>query len=129
MAIFKEDCWIIYGHKWGKNLYGVLRYESEGEPSSVNFDWEKVSKNAKNIIGFCHTHPGGYLSPSPIDDITMAGWVKALGKPLICGIKVRNEIRIYVYERSRESVKGYRKVVMRQLSFKKIGHFLKIEME
>jgi len=95
---FKEECWIIYGVKVGKKYYGRLVYESKGSPGSVDFDWEKVIRHRDSIIGFNHTHPGSMNLPSDTDDFTMTGWVKALGKPLLCGIK-GSEQRMYMYER------------------------------
>ena len=115
---FNEECWIIYGYRWAGDLFGRLSYESEGNPGSVDFDWKKVFKNAKKVLGFNHTHPGGFLSPSSIDDTTMIGWVKALGKPLICGIKSEGKQKMYLYERVNGEVK------YREISFKKIGSFI-----
>ena len=97
--IINEDCWIIYYKKYCKWILGKLVYESTGGPGSVDFDWEKVIRNRESIIGFNHTHPcSGMKGPSSLDDFTMSGWVKALGKSLICGIKSDKQ-RFYIYER------------------------------
>jgi len=118
---FNEECWIIYGYKWGGSMYGLMKYESEGSPGSVDFNWQKVVQDAKKILGFNHTHPSGYSSPSDIDDNTMIGWVKALGKPLLCGIESGGTQRIYLYERKNG------KVICQELNFKKIGNFIIIK--
>lgn len=118
---FNEECWIIYGYKWRGNIYGLEVYESKGSPGSVDFDWKKVFKKAKKIIGFSHTHPGGRPSPSSIDDTTMIGWVKALGKSLLCGIESNGIQKMYLYER----VNG--NVDYREIPFKKIRRFITIK--
>jgi hypothetical protein len=118
---FNEECWIIYGYKWRGNMYGLMRYESEGSPGSVDFPWQKIVRDAKKILGFNHTHPGGFPTPSSIDDTTMIGWVKALGKPLLCGIKSDGVQKIYLYERRNG------KVICRGMNFKKIGNFITIK--
>lgn len=100
MVNFKEECWIIYGSKHCKWLAGKLIYESTGGPGSVDFDWEKVIRDRDKIIGFNHTHPKGVWTPSPIDDRTMSGWVKALGKPLLCGIKSKKQ-NFFLYEKAK----------------------------
>ena len=112
---FNEECWIIYGWKKDKWLHGILIYESKGGPGSVDFDWKKVVKRRRNIIGFNHTHPGGMSTPSSIDDNTMTGWVKALGKPLLCAIE-SNEQKIFLYERAEDRTVHYR-----EIPFKKMG--------
>ena len=104
---FNEKCWIIYGKRHCKWVYGKLAYESTGGPGSVNFDWEKVIRERDKIIGFNHTHPGGSPSPSHLDDRTMTGWVKAIGKPLICGIKSDKQ-DFFVYRRSNSRVICFR---------------------
>lgn len=107
---FKEDCWIIYGLKIKDSLYGIMIYESQGSLSSVDFDWEKVFNNRMKIIGFNHTHFQTFDIPSSIDDHTMTGWVKALGKPLLCGIKCDLGQKMYLYERSKKGIVNYREV-------------------
>lgn len=96
-----EQCWIIYYKRYCKWILGRLELESTGSPGSVNFDWEKVEKKRDSIIGFNHTHPSGFKGPSSIDDHTMTGLVKALGKGLICGIKSDKQ-RFFFYERTKD---------------------------
>ncbi len=114
---FKEECWIIYGVKIGKKYYGYQVFESEGSPASVDFNWEKVFRDKDKIIGFNHTHPGGMNLPSDTDDFTMTGWVKALGKPLLCGI-VGSEQWMHSYARGSDKV-----VHSQRLPVKRYGNF------
>lgn len=100
-----EECWIIYGKRYCKWIYGKLVYESTGGPGSVDFDWDKVIRNRNKIIGFNHTHPSNVIDPSSLDDMTMTGWVKALGKPLLCGIKSRVQ-KFYLYKRGKDQIVG-----------------------
>lgn len=120
MKNFKENCWIIYGFKRNNFLYGYQVHESTGGIASVDFNWEKIIKHKSKVIGFNHTHLTG-LAPSSIDDTTMAGWVKTLGKPLICGILENKEQAMYLYERKSNQKISYRPVI-----FKKIGNLIKI---
>lgn len=118
---FNENCWIMYGFRRKGYLYGVMIYESEGGPGSVGFNWQKVVQRAKKIIGFSHTHPGGFSQPSTLDDFTMKGWVKALGKPLICGINCGIQ-KMFIYER----VNG--KVECHEVPFNMKSNFVKIKI-
>jgi len=117
---FNEECWIIYGVRVKKTLLGYMSYESEGSPASVDFNWEKVFQFKDKIIGFNHTHPSGMETPSSIDDTTMIGWVKALGKPLICGIH-SGEQNVFLYERCNDSTVRWRPV-----PFYKMGNIIKV---
>jgi len=115
---FNEECWIIYGYEWAGDKYGLMVYESKGGPGSVDFNWENVIKNAKILQGFNHTHPENFTTPSALDDKTMKGWVKALGRPLLCGIKSGAEQRMYLYERVEDNVE------CREVNFRISGNFI-----
>lgn len=87
---FKERCWIVYGFWIGPFVIGKLKYLSEGETCSVDFDWQKGL--SKYVLGWFHTHPESVsLSPSNEDIKTMKSWVRTLERPLICGIMYDNK--------------------------------------
>lgn len=118
---FQEECWIIYGFETNKYMYGFLNYESIGSFGSVNFDWEKIFSRRKHLLGFLHTHPSGIKDPSGIDYKTMCSWVKALGKPLICGIKCDHNINFYQFERIHQN-----EILYYKLFFWKKFNFIKV---
>jgi len=83
--MFKERCWFLYGFKIGRIVIGWLKYHSEGETASVEFDWEKGLN--RFLLGWFHTHSDSFgLRPSSEDAKTMRAWVRTLERPLICGI-------------------------------------------
>jgi proteasome lid subunit RPN8/RPN11 len=129
MDDFKENCWIIYGFRTKKYLYGFLIHEAIGTPGSVNFDWEKVFKRRKIFLGVHHTHPDNYCTPSSTDNTTLIGWVKALGKPIVCGIKTfmpeskSYATLLYVYRRGVDN-----KVKSFLTTHEKIFNFIKIKL-
>lgn len=82
---FKEKDWFLYGFIIKRLIIGFMIFDKEGEPHSVEFDWKKGL--AKFLIGWFHSHPRtAPLRPSTEDQRTMRSWVRALDKPLICGI-------------------------------------------
>lgn len=111
---FCEECWIMYGFRILDNLYGIRIWESMGSPGSVDFNWQKIFKEHQKIIGFIHTHPKGHFIPSSIDDTTMSGWVKAMGKPLLCGIESEGIIAMYLYWKQED------KVIYQEVTFNEI---------
>lgn len=101
---FKEECWLIKGFKI-KDLYvGGLVYQGAGSFSSVDFDWRKVED--KSVLGFYHTHPRGYTTPSDRDDRTMGAMVRSEGRPLICGILTESSNKCYMYSRKNDKTIG-----------------------
>jgi len=120
---FCEESWIIYGFPFQDHLFGLSIWESEGSPGNVDFNWQKVFKKHKKIIGFIHTHPDGFYIPSSTDDNTMIGWVKAMGKPLLCGIKSKEILVMYLYWREQGNV------VYREVGFKEIYDFLIVKVK
>ena len=94
---FREKCWILIGKRYKNRYVGLLHYQGEGDPSSVDFDWRKST--SKNVLGFYHTHPSGLQTPSTRDDRTMGALVRAEGRPLLCGILTNNSNNCYVYKR------------------------------
>lgn len=91
---FTEEVWFVYGFELGPFLIGYLDHENRGECCSVTFDPVKAffgsnkkgKKANQNLIGFYHSHPCGDPYLSTTDKETMDAWVKAMGKPLICGV-------------------------------------------
>lgn len=93
-----EECWFIRGFKVGSYYFGKLEWHSKGSAASVDFDWEDAMRG--NVLGFYHTHPGGFSTPSTRDDRTMTAWVTAEGRPLLCGIftgRSEKSQRCYLY--------------------------------
>jgi hypothetical protein len=92
---------ILTGQCRGRIWYGRLREHRIGGPSSVDFDWKWVLKREEqygDILGFYHTHPGGFARPSERDTRTMRAWVSCLGKPLMCVIESFEDLIAYIYE-------------------------------
>lgn len=99
MEHFKEECYFLYGVKVRGFYIGFLKYHSDGKRSEVRFNWEKAVK-AKFLLGFFHSHPPGCLYYSEQDKQTMGAWVKAEGRPLICGILCEGDHLTYLFHRS-----------------------------
>ena len=74
---------------------------TRGKPQSVEFDgaWVLSREEARgDVIGFYHTHPAGFSSPSTRDDRTMWAWCSALGKPLLCLIEADGSVHAFRYD-------------------------------
>jgi len=93
-----EKCYFIIGFCIWKFYVGFLRYHSIGENASVDFDFEAVMAQ-KCLLGWYHSHPEDIKEPSETDDKTMGTWVRAMGKPLLCGI-ISDIQNCYIYDRS-----------------------------
>jgi len=117
---FYEECWILYGFRIEDSLYSIRIWESMGDPGSVDFNWEKIFKEHRKITGFIHTHPDGDHTPSPTDDTTMSGWVRAMGKPLLCGIESEGILTMYLYWKQEGNI-VYKEVNFNEL-YKDILH-------
>ena len=95
-----EKCWIILGKRRGKFWHGRLINETEGEPAKVDFDGDYVLRREEShndVLGWIHLHPHMSAIPSNTDDITMESWATCFGKPLICGIRGNEGLRLYLY--------------------------------
>ena len=99
-----EKCWFIHGWRTGNAIMGFLKYHSEGSPGWVKFDWAKA---AGKVVGFYHSHPSGFTSPSGRDDRTMRAWVISEGKPMVCGIFCDGKYLTYLYERRKDGIYCY----------------------
>jgi hypothetical protein len=122
--MFKEKCWTLLGFKFGKFLIGYLKFSSEGENHSVEFDW-KIGLS-KFLLGWFHTHPSNTsLVPSQEDCKTSRGWVRALAKPIICGIMYENSyskfsyFSVYVFKRFSNQI-AYQPILKSYLFKRKI---------
>ena len=85
-----EQCWALIGHQQGRVWLGQRVQPTTGKPVSVEFDGQWVLEREErhgDIIGFCHTHPGGSPEPSTRDLQTMRAWVGSFGKRLLCLIE------------------------------------------
>ena len=92
-----EECWFLRGKKYGRYYIGRLDWHSKGTMASVDFDWEEAMQG--DVLGFYHSHPSGMPSPSNRDDRTMGAWVRAEGRPLLCGIFSGKNQACYLYDR------------------------------
>lgn len=98
MSDFKEECYFLYGIKVLGLYLGILKYHSKGKRSEVRFNWEKAVKS-HFLLGFFHSHPPGCLYCSDRDKETMGAWVRAEGRPLICGILCDGDHLTYLFHR------------------------------
>ncbi len=98
MEHFKEECFFLYGLKIFGFYFGLLRHHSVGKRSEVRFNWKKVAK-AHFLLGFFHSHPPGCFYCSERDKETMNAWVRAEGRPLICGIICEDKHLTYLFHR------------------------------
>ncbi len=98
--MINEESAIIVGYRRGRAWYGRLRQRRVGLPAEVTFDWEWVlarEEQRGDVIGFFHTHPDGFPSPSERDVRTMRGWAGSLGKPLLCVIASGDILTAYLF--------------------------------
>jgi len=121
MVDFVEECWLLRGFKAGGMYIWLERYVSRGTTGSVDFNWEKAWDDPR-LVGWRHTHPGvKFDTPSSVDDRTMRSWVKATGRPMICGITCGDSTRHFMYVRSEGSVYRFEMKVTGFGPFK-LGH-------
>lgn len=84
---FREESWVLVGHRRGPVWLARKMRHRTGEPASVGFDAAWVlarEEQYRDVVGFLHTHPPGLLRPSGRDVRTMRAWCGAFGKPLLC---------------------------------------------
>jgi len=122
-----EEYYAIYGLKIGKFFCGFGQFYTNGTPSRVSFDYQKIIDNQKGFLGFYHTHPNMINYPSMIDEATMENWCDTLGKELLCFIDGVNGLSLYICNSNQKSID-----MLRQTSnIKKYGNFFlgKIESD
>ena len=101
-----EKCWFVRGIQIGDVYIGRLQYHSEGSLASVDFKWSEAL--GKSLLGFYHSHPGGVPCPSSRDDRTMRAWVKAEGRPMLCGIFSEGDQKCFLYYRTKTNEVWYK---------------------
>ncbi|HNT77942.1 MAG TPA: Mov34/MPN/PAD-1 family protein [Anaerolineae bacterium] len=95
-----EEAAILTGWRRGRLWYGRLRQRAVGLPTEVAFDWGWALAREErhgDVLGFYHTHPAGFPTPSERDVRTMRAWVSSLGKPLLCVIASGDELAAYLF--------------------------------
>lgn len=114
-----EHCWFLYGIRIKNRFWGFLKFEAIGTSASVGFNWKKGM--SRFCLGWLHTHPSEYGTiPSDVDERTMRSWVKALGRPMICGIACDEEVTWYDYNRAEDrSISQFRLEVDKRWLFLK----------
>ena len=122
---FVEEVWFLFGIRIFNLFFGFTVYQNSGEVAHVDFNWKKafsflpfLKDSNKFLIGFYHTHPGGDPYPSSTDTETMGTWVKAMGKPMLAGIKSGNDQRCYLYKRTAEDSSDIKYKRMKSVWFK-----------
>lgn len=93
---FIEDCWYLYGIRFGRYIIGYRKYHGSGTAGGVEFNY-KTARN-KWVVGWYHTHPGiKNIYPSSIDNKTMKSWVRSYYKSYLCGIICGEREACYCY--------------------------------
>lgn len=96
-----EVVWFVYGVRTKNNLYGLKKFYGRGHAAFVDFNWKKGLNPI--VLGWLHTHPNGSgCEPSETDNKTMRSWVKALARPMICGIQCDGTEVWYEYYRGED---------------------------
>lgn len=118
---FVEECWVLRGRRMGPLFFARRKYDSSGTSGSVTFKWDGIPDRL--VLGWYHSHPArGELSPSQTDDITMRSWVKAMGRPFLCGIISGSEQCCYCYY-DRSSNSKNPKIAVRKIWSLLLGDF------
>ena len=113
MVTENEKSAVLTGRRRGGIWYARLNIFRDGDPASVDFDWEWVLEREgkrRDVIGFYHTHPFGATNPSSRDVRTMRAWVGCLGKPLMCAIRGSGELGAWLFETDEDNGKPFGEV-------------------
>jgi hypothetical protein len=108
MTFNVEKCWFLIGRHIGKYYIGKLLYHSKGGTLNVKFDWEEAVKTS--VLGFYHTHIDGDPYLSDEDETTMKAWVRAEGRPMLCGVITETSQSCWIFYRKGKSVRHMRMV-------------------
>lgn len=100
-TIFREQSAVLLGHYRAGVWLARMKWTTYGTHDSVSFDWELVlgrEERYGDVLGFYHTHPSGFFSPSQRDNRTMSSWVSCFGKPLLCLIECQDQWRGFEHD-------------------------------
>jgi proteasome lid subunit RPN8/RPN11 len=100
-----EVAYILIGETTGGVWHARMQWRSTGRPASVEFDWQRVMQREEwrgDVVGYFHTHPHGFTSPSSRDDKTMYTWSTCFGKRLLCLIDDGDGTKGWVYDSASE---------------------------
>jgi proteasome lid subunit RPN8/RPN11 len=101
-----ETAFVLVGEVKEELLFARMVWRSSGTESSVLFDGQKVLTREElrgDVVGFYHTHPEGFRTPSARDRDTMFAWSFCFGKPLLCVIGTGEGLRAWVFDAGDQS--------------------------
>lgn len=83
-----EVFYAVYGIQIGRFYIGKLYNLNRGTSTRVSFvdRLPKINETKDKLLGFYHTHPNFFASPSDQDYKAMNSCVISLGKDLLCAI-------------------------------------------
>lgn len=97
----REIAYVLIGENKNGILLAKMSWKTRGTEASVLFDGARVlarEESHGDLVGFFHTHPEGFTTPSKRDDDTMLAWSFCFGKPLLCAIGTSMGVRAWVYD-------------------------------
>jgi len=90
-------------------------WPNEGSPAHVTFNYRDIydrEDNHGDVVGFYHTHPHTYGSPSSTDYATMGAWTNCFGRPLACLIEGIDGLYAHWFiDDETEPIKGWVRIV------------------
>ncbi len=110
-----EIGYVLLGETRDGIWHARMMWRRTGSPASVDFDWQRVMDREEtrgDVVGFFHTHPMGFNSPSARDNKTMNAWSTCFGKPLLCLIDDGNGTNGWIYDAHEERVTKASKIAV-----------------
>jgi hypothetical protein len=101
-----EVGYVLLGECKSGIWHARMTWRRTGSSTSVDFDWQQVltrEEKLGDVIGFYHTHPARFRSPSKRDDKTMDAWSTCFGKPLLCLIAEGDEVGGWIYDAKKDT--------------------------